>query len=315
MKRVRKVRLLINCASGVGWSFPALRRAVEEFWEAPDTDVGYQFSLSKEDGMLKAARAVQDGVDIVLVVGGDGTVNTVGQVLIGSGVALGVVPVGSGNGFARHFGIPLSPPLAIRALAHASKETIDVGVANDKPFFVTCSMAWDASLVRQFEKWPFRGIIPYLFSAVQEYFEYQPQPMIVRFDNGEEVAYMDPLIFTLANMTQYGGGAIIAPRARPDDGCLELVVVLRRDVPRLMKDIGRLFSGSVDKLPNVESRSCRMLSVRRQTATSIQIDGELVDAPAELHISVLPKALTVLVPQNGRRLPAKDADFVSTSPV
>ena len=274
-----------------------MRREMDRCWDVPGVDLSYQFCQSVDDSIVKVTRAVASGVDTILAAGGDGTISTAGRVLVGSDVELGAIPAGSGNGFARHFGIPLSPVKAVRALAGAEVRRIDVGVVNDNPFLVTCSMAWDASLVKAIEKFPVRGIIPYLFAGVSEYFDYKPQAVRVTLDSGEELRLPDPLMFTIANLSQYGGGARVAPQARADDGCLELVVVLRQDVPGLLGDIPRLFDGTINQIPAVISRTFRSLTVRREHAAPIQMDGELVDAPVEIEVRVLPGALKVLAPR------------------
>jgi len=292
----KRVCVLVNPRSGLYWSFGSLRRALDRVWDRSDTDLTYRFCQGVDDGVAKTRRAVSEGADTVLVAGGDGTVNTIGRALVGSDVALGILPVGSGNGFARHFEIPLAPEKAAACLASASVRRIDVGFVNDRPFLVTCSMAWDAAIARSFEKSPVRGIVPYVFAGVYEFFEYQTQEMKVQIDADEELSLPDPLVFTIANLTQYGGGARIAPQARPDDGYLELVVALRQDVPKLITNIHRLFDGSVARIPEVISRRFQSLVIRRERPAPMQIDGELVEAPAELKVSVRPAALKVLVP-------------------
>jgi len=298
MSDQRRVHVLVNPKSGFRWSFTAVRRAFDRFWEAEEVDLVYQFCQNVEDGRDKARRAVEAGSDIVAVVGGDGTVNTIGRELVGSEASLAIVPVGSGNGFARHFGIPLWPERAVAALAGASVKRIDVGVVNDRPFLVTCSMAWDAAVVRSFEKMPVRGIIPYVFAGVQELFGYVPQRMDVVLDGSEKLHFPDPFFFTIANLTQYGGGARIAPGARPDDGQLELVVALRSDGPKLLVNIGRLFDGSINRIPEVVSKKFKTLHVTRPEPAPIQMDGELVEAPSEIRVEVMPAALKVLVPKS-----------------
>jgi YegS/Rv2252/BmrU family lipid kinase len=288
---------MVNPKSGLPQSFTALRQALERYWDLPGTELTYQFLQSVADASAKATRAVLDGVDTILVAGGDGTINAVGKVLVGTDVSLGVLPTGSGNGFARHFEIPLSPAKAAQALATAEMKLIDVGVANDETFFVTCSMAWDAAFVRSFQKSPVRGVLPYVFAGVNEFFQYKPQEICVSLDSNEEFCFKDVLVFTIANMTQYGGGAKIAPQAKEDDGYLELVVALHQDVPMLIANLRRLFDGSLDTLPQVITRKFKTMTVRRQTHAEIQIDGDLIDMPNELNVHILPKALKVLVPE------------------
>jgi diacylglycerol kinase (ATP) len=299
MDAPRKVRVLVNPKSGLGAAFDSFWGLVEKHWGGEHTDVSYQFSNDVADGKRKAERAIQDGADTILVAGGDGMVNSIGSVLAGTQTALGVIPTGSGNGFARHFGIPLDIPGAVTALADARRQPIDVGTANGRPFFVTCSMAWDAAIVRGFEALPFRGIAPYVFAAATELIGYVAQPFEVELDEGrEKLSFPNPVIFTVANLTQFGGGAQIAPQARPDDGLMEMVVVLRQDLPLLLVNIGRLFNGTVDQLSQVSTQRFRRMDVRRRNAAPIQLDGELVAAGPDVEIRLLPKALVVLVPES-----------------
>ena len=292
----RRVLVLMNPHSGRSQVLGKAISAIHEAWSGPGIDLLFQFSNSVEDGHEKARRGVKEGVDTILVVGGDGIVNTIGAELVGSKVALGVIPTGSGNGFARHFGVPLNVDRAARALATAERCLIDVGTANGRPFFVTCSMAADASLVRTFESFPFRGILPYVFAAAYELFDYKPQPFRAQLDDEPEATFSDPLLFTVANLTQFGGGAQIAPSAQPDDGHLELVVIAKQDAGRAVTNIGRLFGGTIDTLPGVVTRRFRRMKVRRQKAAVIQVDGELQDSGPDVDVAIRTKALTVLVP-------------------
>jgi len=246
--------------------------------------------------MEKSRRAVERGCETVVVCGGDGTVSTVGRELIGTNVALAVIPTGSGNGLARHFEIPLTPEVAAEALASGETKTIDVGVVNGTPFLVTCSMAWDAAVARSFEKFPIRGIVPYIFAGVQELIGYRPQDVEVRLDDQDGFGVEDPMVLTVANLTQYGGGARIAPSARPDDGMLELVLVRRHDMVALLANAARFFDGTIDDIPEVMTRRFRRMLLTRRDPSPIQMDGELVEAGRAIEVTVMPKALKILVP-------------------
>ena len=300
LERKRRVRVLMNPKSGRGHGVEAIFHAVDAAWSEPGLDVTYQFSHDAEDGREKVRRAVKDGVDTILVAGGDGMVNTIGAELVGTTVALGVIPTGSGNGFARHFGIPLQVDEAAADLAGATRCQIDVGVANGRPFFVTCSMAADASVVKTFEAFPFRGILPYVFAAAYELFDYQPQPFRAILDGREELVISNPLLFTVANLTQFGGGAQVAPQARADDGFLELVVIQKQDAGRALANVGRLFDGTLDTLPGVITRRFQHLVVERERDAVIQMDGELQESVAKVDVTLHPGQLTVLVPTRGR---------------
>lgn len=296
MLRGKKVRILVNRRSGFLWSFEAIQKAFDHYWDTRENDLSYQFCRDHEDGRSKARRAAEQGIDILLVVGGDGTVNSAGSELIGSETALGVIPMGSGNGFARHFEIPLKAEVAAKTLASSEVRTIDVGTVNDRPFFVTCSMAWDAAIVRSFEKSPIRGVVPYVLAGVYEFLEYDPQPITISLDSGEILQVPDPLVFTVANLTQFGGGAVIAPDAKPDDGQLELIIARQKDAPVIFSNLAKLFGGTIDEVSALTCRRFRSLQVHRDRPAQIQIDGELVDAAADLKVAVIPQGLRVLVP-------------------
>lgn len=290
--------MIVNPRSGVGHSFPAMRRAIEKHWDVQGADVIYQFCRDGSDGMEKAARAADRGVELVLVGGGDGTVSTVGRALIGRESVLGVIPTGSGNGFARHFGIPLSPERACAALAGGTVRRIDVGTANDRPFLVTCSMAWDAAVVRSFEKYPVRGVLPYILAGVEEFIGHKPQDMEVTLDGSDRFLVEDPLVLTAANLTQYGGGATIAPTAQPDDGCLELVIARRKDLGLLLANIVSAFDGTIDKNPAITTRKFSKMVVHRPKGGPVQVDGELINVSGDVEVSVRPGALRVLIPRS-----------------
>jgi diacylglycerol kinase (ATP) len=299
----RRVRVLVNPKSGLGVDLDSFWDVVEKYWSGPDVDLTYQFSHDVDDGRRKAARALADGVDTILVAGGDGMVNSIGGMLVGTPAALGVIPTGSGNGFARHFGTPLDVADAVRALSRAKRKPIDVGTANGRPFFVTCGLAWDAAIAKRFAAFPFRGIAPYVFAAAAELIAYHNQPIRAELDDAEPILFDDPIIFTLANLTQYGGGAQIAPRARADDGFMEMVVVRRSDLPLVLVNIARAFNGTIDQLPQVVTRRFRRITLHRSKATPIQLDGELVPAGRSVNVELLHKALTVLVPSTHPPLP------------
>ena len=290
------VRVIINPKSGLGVSLRILLETFEEVWDTEGRIVTYQFTKSAEDGAEKARQAIADGVNILIVVGGDGVINTIGRELLGTEVVLGVVPTGSGNGFARHFGIPLLPSKAVKALATATPMRIDVGEANGRPFFVTCSMAWDAALVKTFEKSPVRGIFPYVFAAAYELFDYKAENFRVMIDGEKEREFKNPMLFTVANLTQFGGGARIAPKAKADDGSLWLTCALKEKIPWLIPNLPKLFDGSIHDVPEVHIQPFHTMRVVRETAQPIQVDGELLESTSEVNIRILPKALWVLAP-------------------
>lgn len=293
---MKQVLVLINEKSGVGGPYRYIS-AIEKVWDTPEHDVSFQFSQSPEDGAGKVARAVERGTDTVLVVGGDGMVNTIGSQLVHSDVRLGVIPAGSGNGFARHFHTPLHPLAAAEALLHGKTMRIDVGKANERLFFITCSMAWDGALVEAFEKYPFRGIVPYVLAGAQQLLEYKAQPFHARID-GRVLEFRHPLIFTVANLSQFGSDVMVAPDARADSGELELVAIEKKNVPLVVSQIHRFIEKTFHHHPLVSNHHFKQMTVHRENPSPIQIDGELMEAEKEVEVEVIPAALNIIVPDS-----------------
>ncbi len=291
---MKQVLVLINPKSGVGGPHRYID-AIERVWDTPEHDVSFQFSQSAEDGAAKVRRALERGTDTVLVVGGDGMVNTIGCELVGTPARLGVIPAGSGNGFARHFRIPLHPDEAAEALLNGYTAAIDVGKANARFFFVTCSMAWDGALVEAFEKFPIRGIVPYVLAGAQQLLEYKAQPFHAEID-GKAFEFKHPLVFTVANLSQFGSDVLVAPDAQADSGDLELVAIEKKNMPLVLAHVQRFIEKTFHHHPLVTNQHFKRMTVHRENPSPIQIDGELMETGEKVEVEVIPAALNVIIP-------------------
>jgi YegS/Rv2252/BmrU family lipid kinase len=297
MHAASHVLVLINPDSGpddnhVAEAIDGIRKA----WEVPGTALKFQFTSSGDDGHRKAKAALDAGIDTILAVGGDGVVNSLGTAMMGSPARLGVIPAGSGNGFARHFGIPLGPHEAATRLKRGRVLQIDVGRVNQTPFIVTASFAWEVDVLTEYVARSVRGILPYVFAAVHGAFTHTPQAVVLTVDDAERICIKNPLLCTVANLTQYGGGMKIAPSAQPDDGRLELVYMQRDEFPNLINRLPDVIDGKADSIPELNTRSFSKLRVKRNESAAIQLDGELIEADAILDIDVVPVGLRILIP-------------------
>ena len=288
-----KVRAILNPRAGV--SPHEARRAAERGHPRWD-----DFDLSVTEGpghATELARAAADaGADVVLSVGGDGTANEVARALVGRTAALGIVPMGSGNGLARALGIPLRPLDALDALETGVRRTIDVGFLNGRPFLNVAGIGFDAAVSRAFHDsgraGGRRGLLSYLRLSLRELAGYRAPRVVV--ETPDERIEARPFVLVLANGPQYGAGAVINPGGKLDDGPLELVLVDERPIVALLAGAPRLFVGGIE----------RMRGYRRLRATRLQItgDGPLVahrdgdpEAGAErVQVELQPRALTVL---------------------
>ncbi|MBN2609943.1 MAG: diacylglycerol kinase family lipid kinase [Bacteroidales bacterium] len=239
-------------------------------------------------------KAVSEGVRKIVAVGGDGTVNEVASALVGTKSALGIIPGGSGNGLARYLGIPLMHKEAVRMFNNCHIRKIDAGMVNKKYFFCTCGIGFDAHVGKVFDKLEGRGFFNYLKTVIKEFFSYNPKKYKLYIDGKKyrEKAFL----ITFANAGQYGSNAYIAPGARIDDGLLDICIM--KPFPRIKSLILglRLFSKSIDKSKYLQVLRGKDIRVKRKKKYTIHIDGDPVKMKKNIRVTIMQKALRVMVP-------------------
>jgi len=229
----------------------------------------------------------------VVAVGGDGTVNEVASAIVETDAILGIVPLGSGNGLARHLKIPLKPQKALNLIKEGNHIKIDYGKINDRKFFCTTGVGFDAHIGHVFSKLEGRGFGNYLKATVSEFRRYQPKRYEISM-NGTTIM-RDAFLITFANASQYGNNAHIAPKADIKDGKLEVAIM--RSFPLITAPgIGaRLFLKNIDKSVYLETYQCKSIIVKRKVPGVIHYDGEPEEMNEVLNIKVIPDGLNIFV--------------------
>jgi YegS/Rv2252/BmrU family lipid kinase len=244
-----------------------------------------------------ARAAAAGGARAVCAWGGDGTMNEVACALAGSGVSLGLVPAGSGNGLARDLGLPVDPARALHVAFHGRERVIDMGELAGRRFVNVAGVGLDAAVAARFNRGGGgrRGIWRYAALAVREALRHRPCEYTIRLDGG--APRREPaLLVVFANARQYGAGAVIAPAARPDDGQLDLVVVGARGALAALRGAPRLFRGTLDRAAGVRVATFREAEVAGAAPLALHVDGEPFAGGPELSVRVLAGALRVRVP-------------------
>ena len=246
-----------------------------------------------------ADQALGRGVHTVLAWGGDGTINEVASVLAGTDAALGIVPSGSGNGFARALQLPRTPAAAIDGALLGVERLIDVGVLNGRLFFNIAGIGLDARIAERFNacEQGKRGMGPYVRIGLREAFRYRPDPMDIDLD-GERVVSR-ALLVAFANGGEYGNRACIAPHARVDDGRLEAVVVDDRAPIARLWGSRHLLLRQPERAPGMTFRSIQHAEVRAAGALPFHVDGEHGVAQGVITVRIRPGYLRVRVPAEG----------------
>ena len=233
------------------------------------------------------------GFDAVVAVGGDGTVNEVARGLHETPTALGIIPMGSGNGFARHLNIPTRPQKAIEMLNHSEPISVDYGLANGKLFVSTCGTGFDALIADHFAGSDKRGFMTYVQNVVKEVFSYQPQNYHLVGD-GLDVTHKAFLI-TFANANQWGNAALIAPKASVQDGQMDIMLMSSHAILGSASLALRLFTGSIDNSYFMDTLRAKEITLFREEVAPFHLDGDPVEMDKDIHIKIVADGLKVLV--------------------
>ncbi len=289
-----KIRAILNPRAGL-----AAARARDALLDGPWPDLDLIETRAQGHARDLAHEAADAGCDVVLAAGGDGTANEVAWGLLGSPVALGLVPVGSGNGLARSLGIPLDAGAAVRSLAGAVVRPMDVGFANDRPFLNVSGAGLDALVGADFQahgqQGGRRGILTYVRLSVPRALRYRAPHWTLRAgDFGFEGR---ALIVAFVNGRQYGGGAVIAPRARLDDGLLDVVVFEDASLAEVMLNAPRMFLGTIERFRRYRHFHTTSALLEGPAPFLHHRDGEPEPEGARLELRLEPRALRVLVPR------------------
>ena len=292
---MEKLTAIINPVSGTA-SKKHVPDLLNQYIPSDRFEKQFFFSEYREHAFELASRAVKEKADYVIAVGGDGTVNEVARALVHSPSVLGIVPAGSGNGLARDLAIPMDSRKALEVMLERKVKTIDYCKANDRIFFCTCGVGFDASVSERFDKRKNRGPLSYMKSVFDEYLQFKPDTYEIVFEN--EVLSRKAFLVTCANASQYGNNAYIAPQADMNDGMMDVAILS----PFSPLDIGHLlvqmFTKQMAKNRKIQYYRSKKLTLRRAKPGIVHIDGEPVFMDKSISLEVFHSGLNVIVPQD-----------------
>jgi YegS/Rv2252/BmrU family lipid kinase len=283
MDEKKRIIFIINPISGTQ-SKAGLPALIEQSLDQERLD--YEIRMTSYRGhAAEIAREMADqGVDVVVAVGGDGTVNEVARSLVHTQTALGIIPCGSGNGLARHLRIPMDWGKALRIINHCQIESFDYGVINDLPFFCTCGMGFDAFISLKFAEAGKRGPITYVENVLKEGLKYKPETYEIVDDSG--TVYHKAFLIACANASQYGNNAYIAPGATMKDGEMDVIVMEpfgALDAPQIAADLFMKTLGNNSKIKTFRTKS---LHIHRKTPGAIHYDGDPIMTGTDIDVRI-----------------------------
>ena len=286
-----KIRFIINPIAGTG-----KQKGIEDTIAKYLDNYDIIYTQKGGDATRLSSEAVRDDIDTVVVVGGDGTVNECLIGLVNTKTALGVIPCGSGSGFAYHIGMGRTVEKAIVQLKDAKIETIDSCTANGAPFVNVSGIGFDAHIANLFTGLKERGFINYVKLIFKE-LSYKPQEYTLQYEGIKRKikAYM----ISFANASQYGNDARISPMADLKDGLLDFVIVKafpKWKIPFFLLKVAR---GKTHLSKYVEIIQSQNMNISANN-TLLHLDGEPYKAKNPVEIQLLPKSLKILMP-NGEK--------------
>lgn len=291
---MEKITAIINPVSG-STSKKHIPDLLDQYIPSDRFEKQFFFTEYQGHAYDLACQAVKDKADFIIAVGGDGTINEVARALVESPVVLGIVPMGSGNGLARDLAIPMDIRKALNVILDRNIKTIDYCKANNRIFFCTCGVGFDASVSERFAKRKRRGPLSYMKSVVEEYLQFKPDTYDIVLEN--EVLTRKAFLVTCANASQYGNNAYIAPHADMSDGMMDVAILS----PFSPLDIGHLviqmFTKQMTKNRKIQYYRSKKLALRRAKPGIVHIDGEPVYMDETISLEAFHNGLNVIVPQ------------------
>jgi len=292
-----KIAFIINPISG-NRSKENLGTLIKENLDSEKFEHRILFTQKAGHGYQLALQMVEESIPLVIAVGGDGTVNEIARALVHTNSTLGIIPMGSGNGLARHLDIPLNPKDAIHMLNTYKCAEIDYGKANEILFFCTCGVGFDAHIGHEFSKSKTRGFGGYLKTILREFISYRPKKYKLKTKTSS--IKKKAFLVSFANAAQYGNNAFIAPNADIQDGYID--VSLLEPFPAFsLPSLGiRLFGKQFDKSRFVDVMKAKKVVLKRRRSGEFHFDGEPSYLGKRIKVRVIHKGLKVAVPWNSK---------------
>ena len=289
----KKIVFIVNPISGVGKK-DQLPEIVDKYIDHSVNEVEIVYTEHPGHAFEIARQKADMGVDIVVAVGGDGTVNEVARALVETRTALGIIPCGSGNGLARHLMLPINMEGAMQVITECVIHDLDYGVINNHPFFCTCGMGFDAFISQKFADAGKRGPLTYIENVLIEGLKYEPETYSVTLDGNDAEPYKAFLI-SVANASQYGNDAYIAPKASMSDGFLDVVIMEPFDIldaPQVGLD---LMNKTLDKSSKIRSFRAKDIRITRTNPGVIHYDGDPIMAGKDIHVQLKSKGIRIVI--------------------
>jgi len=289
----KHIVFIVNPFSGTskkGNLEPLIRRKLDQ----DQYTYSIKYTEAAGHATILAQEARDKRADVVVAVGGDGSVNEVAQALVHSDTVLGVLPGGSGNGFAMHVGIGRSIANGIKVINSGRPRVIDTCTVNDRFFINVAGVGFDARIAFMTKLNSKRGFLPYFLTTLRQAKGYRPVSLSIEIDGDQlEGRYA---LAAVANASMFGYYFTIAPPARLDDGVMDLVLIKDASLVKYAMSSHRFLNRSLHKSPITDFYQGQNIKLSVSESDYLHVDGEGMEAPNQLEFAIVPQSLKVMFP-------------------
>lgn len=297
----QRILFIINPVSGIGKQ-KTVEKALEIYLDKEKFDYSIAYTEYAHHATEIAKQATKENFDIVVAVGGDGSINDCVKGLINSDVKLGIIPAGSGNGLARCLHIPLDINKAIEVINNSNSINIDTVNLNEHTYASVAGIGFDALIAKEFTGNTTRGFQTYMRLVLKDYINYKPKKYRMILDDKE--IETEALFVSFMNSNQFGYNAVIAPKASLSDGLLDVVIVKKVPLVFAPLVIQMLFFHKFDRALYVDTYRVKHAEVLEFDDGLINLDGEGIEFSGnKIEFTVNPSNLNVIIPQEHNKQP------------
>lgn len=293
MSQKKKILFIINPISGVGKknSIPPL---IEKHLDKNLFDFSILYTQHRKHGH-EIASSEKNNFDVIVAVGGDGSVNEIGSAIVGSECALAIIPCGSGNGLARHAHIPMNHAEALKRINNFQLQKIDTGKVNGFHFLGTCGFGFDGHVAKKFDEYHKRGFLSYVRLVLREYRTYKP--FTFKITTATKSFEKSALLCSVANSSQFGNGFTISPLSDLQDGKFELIFLQKLKWINMPGVARKFFNKRIHQSRHFESLIFEneiQIEIKNGLSTYFHLDGEPMDKASTFQIQILPSSLLLI---------------------
>lgn len=292
-----KIIFIVNPISGHHNKshFPNL---VENYIDKNKYDYTIVFTEYANHATELTMKAIDDGYEYIAAVGGDGTINEVAKCMIGREQTLIIIPLGSGNGLARHLGLPFKVEKLIKEVINNGKKyKIDTATMNGVPFISIAGIGFDAMIADYFAKDENRGFLTYAKLITEKYPNYRQKEYTLILDDNKTIE-CKPFFVTFANSSQFGYNAEISPKASVQDGFLDVCIFKKPNILEIPIMATYFLAKQIDKSNFIDIHKAKKIQVFRKVDEVANVDGEPVEMSKDIIVEIKPLSLNILLQNN-----------------